>query len=392
MLLKVAIFGCRDGQYLYEQIKQAANAPYEAVCFSDNAEKYADFSVDDIPFVAAKELTTKYKNGEINAVIVTVRKGYSRFCIVRQLQKGGIDNIILLRPSVLTYRLPITFDNASPLFEKQWLNLTEKHKPIIHHLEINIADGCNLNCRGCLHFSNLYEKDEFPDGDELLESIAEIDKHCEIFQFRVLGGEPLLNPNLAPFLEKLRKVLPHADLAVISNGILIPKTDDSLFRVMRENYIGFNLTLYPPTLKMKEKIYGKLLEQKVAFGSHEARTDKFEKFMLSEPREQELPAARIPRVHEVCEPRGVLVVKGRCLYRCPVEAFIGRYYEKFSIPRTAPRGIDVYTERTDDEWQGLIDDLYTKPRPLCSYCSAESEFFEWSVGKPQKEDWLVSAK
>ena len=48
MLLKVAIFGCRDGQYLYEQIKQAANAPYEAVCFSDNAEKYADFSVDDI--------------------------------------------------------------------------------------------------------------------------------------------------------------------------------------------------------------------------------------------------------------------------------------------------------------------------------------------------------
>ena len=379
--MKIAIFGCRDGAYLNEQIKKNGQARYETICFCDNKAELHGSYIDNLSVLPFEELVQKYQSREIDAVIIAVRKGYSRFRIIEQLQNAGVTKIILVKPSVLTYRLPIVFDEKNPLYNLQWLDMQIVSKPIIHHLEANLADGCNLNCRGCLHFSNLYRKDEIPDSNELLDSIAEIAKHCEIFQFRVLGGEPLLNPDLEEFLIKLRKILPNADLAVISNGILIPKMPESLFKTMKENYIGFNLTLYSPTLKMKDRIYEVLDKSGVAYGSHEAKTDKFEKFLCLEPNDIDL------KPYEVCEPRGILVVKEKCLYRCPVEAYIDKYYERFNIDLKAPDGINIFEFKGD--WNRLVVDLYLRPRSLCNFCSTESSFYEWSNGKPEKDDWLV---
>ena len=278
-LTKVAIFGCRDGRYLYEQIKQSHDAGYEVKYFADNDVGFIGREICDILIVAAVELIDKYESGEIEAVIITVRKGYSRYCIVEQLRQYGIENIILMRPSPLTYSLPIVFDRKDSLYQRQWILLKEVTKPIIYHLEAHAADGCNLNCRGCLHFSNLYNRNEFPDLNKLLEDIEAVSRHCEIFQFRVLGGEPLLNPELPNFLSELRKLLPHTDIAVISNGILIPHIEEFLLDVMRENGIGFNLTLYPPTLRIKDRIYKTLEQAGVSYGSHETETNEFQKFI-----------------------------------------------------------------------------------------------------------------
>ena len=381
---KVAIIGGRDGGYVAEQISRVGNWRYEVACLADNDSTLWGKPVSGIPVCPVSEAIEQYHKGEIDCFLVAVRKGYSRFRIIEQLSDAGITKIMLIKPSVLTYRLPMVFEDEDPLYKLQWLNASTSKKPVIHHLEANLADGCNLNCRGCLHFSNLYGKDEFPDSAELLGTIAEIARHCEIFQFRVLGGEPLLNPDLEEFLRNLRKILPDTDLAVISNGILIPKMAESLFQAMRDNYIGFNLTLYPPTLNMKERIYATLDGAGVAYGSHEARTDKFEKFLRRQPGNTDSNS------YDTCVPRGILTVKGKCLYRCPVEAFIGRYYERFGIDLKAPDGIDVF--QFDGDWKQLVNDLYTKPRPLCKYCSAESELYEWSNGKPQKEDWLAPDK
>lgn len=380
--MRVGIFGCRDGAYLCEQIKKAEDSGYEAVCFCDNNVELHNTRIAGLPVVSAEELAERYHAGQLEAVIIAVRKGYSRFCIIEQLKEQGIEEIILMKPSPLTFHLPILFHKEEPGYARQWLKLSEVRKPLIHHLEINIADGCNLNCRGCLHFSNLFQKDEFPDAAELLAAIEQVARHCEIFQFRVLGGEPLLYPGLGEFLVQLRKILPDTDIAVISNGILIPKMPEELYQIMRENEIGFNLTLYLPTLKMKDRIYDTLKQHQVSYGSHEARTDRFEKFLMLEPAETE------ENVCESCYPRGILVIREGRLYRCPVEAYIYKYYEYFQINLKAPKGVKLFEEGQD--WEQLIYDLYTKPRPLCAYCSKRTESFAWGNGKAEQEDWLVS--
>lgn len=375
----VVIWGCRDGEYLYSEILNKASDKYNVVCFGDNNLKYNNIEILGKPVLNMRSIVDLYNNHMFDKVIVAVRKGYSRYCIIKQLKDNGIFEILLVKPFVLTYRQPIVFDEFEELYNMQWLDLKCVEKPIIHHLEINIADGCNLNCRGCLHFSNLYAKDEFPDQTILLNTIAKISQNAEIFQFRVLGGEPLLCDNLAEFLVSLRKLLPTTDLAVISNGILIPRYDEKLYHIMNENYIGFNLTLYEPTLKMKDKIYDTLKKHNVAYGSHESKCEKFEKFIRLIPGSS--------KAFETCEPRGILVVKDDKLYRCPIEAYIDKFYEKYDIDNKAPEGIDVLDGEL--EWDKLISDLYEKPRPLCTYCSEKSEFYEWSNGKPEMEDWIV---
>ncbi len=381
MSKNVAVVGYRDGRHVIEQIHRNTSSDYCVKCLADNDNSHWGEKINDVTVCSVDDAIEFYLDNKIDAFIIAVRKGYSRFCIIEQLKDAGVNDIVLIKPYVLTYRQDVVFDKGDYRYNLQWLVLDNNEKPIIHHLEANIADGCNLSCKGCLHFSNLYERDEFPDAEELLNSIAEIQKHCEIFQFRVLGGEPLLNPNLEGFLIRLRQILPNADLAVISNGILIPKVAESLLRVMRENYIGFNLSLYPPTLKMKDRIYKRLEDIGVAYGSHEVVTDKFERFIMLKP------SVGDNQAYKVCEPRGILVVKGNSIYRCPVEAYIDRYYEKYDIPMKAPDGINVFDKSV--YWRKLINDLYTKPRELCRYCSPKSDLFEWGNGEPKKDDWLV---
>ena len=152
--MKIAIVGCRDGEYLYDQMQKNASSRYEVVCFADNNVKLHNTEIAGKKVCSMAEMADRYTRNEIQQVIIAVRKGYSRFCIIEQLKKMGVHNILLLKPSPLTFRLPITFDETSQLYNKQWLDLAKSEKPIIHHLEVNVADGCNLNCRGCLHFSN----------------------------------------------------------------------------------------------------------------------------------------------------------------------------------------------------------------------------------------------
>lgn len=387
-MIKVVIWGCRDGEYLYQQMQESNACKYQVVAMADNASKYQETEIQGVPVINLDILSKKYQAGEVDKIIITVRKGYSRYCILKELQRSGIEitDIILMRPSPFIFKLPICFDEENEIYNKQWYFITEENKDtvIIHHLESNLADGCNLNYKGCLHFSNLYKRDDFPDEDAILEGIKSIAGHCEVFQFRILGGEPLLNKNLPNFIMRLREILPNTDIAIISNGILIPKTENVLFEVMKKCNVGFILTLYQPTLKMKDMIYNRLLENGVPYGSHEAKTELFEKFLLLEPESVD------KHPYKACEPRGILVLKEQFLYRCPVEAYIGKYCETYGVHMDIPDGIDVLD--TDIKWDNLIDKLYTEPRSLCKYCSNKSDFYEWGNSKAEKMDWIVENK
>lgn len=376
-----AIFGYKDGAYLGKQIGENPSAGFDVVYYVDNNKDIQGRKVDGIPVLSFEQLCSQVKKGEVDFVIVTVRKGFSRYKIVSQLEAAGITEIVLFRPSPLTYHLPIIFDRNDPNYSRQWLWLKNNKKPIVYHLETHAADGCNLNCKGCLHFSNLHGKEEFPDFDEVLTTVSIMNRNCEIFQFRVLGGEPLLNPELGEFLRELRIILPYSDLAVISNGILIPKMSESLLKLMSENQIGFNLTLYPPTIKMKEDIYRTLDNAGVSYGSHEAKTDRFERFMLLNPTDS------TDKAYEYCVPRGILTIKGKNLYRCPLEAYIDRFYSRYKIPITPPEGINLWEFNGD--WRKLVSDLYNYPNNLCKYCTRNAEYYEWSNGKPEQSDWIV---
>ena len=72
--MKVAIFGCRDGEYLYQQIEQNGKEKYQVCCFCDNAPEFLNTLIAGIPVSGFDTIVHKYRKREIEAIIVAVRK------------------------------------------------------------------------------------------------------------------------------------------------------------------------------------------------------------------------------------------------------------------------------------------------------------------------------
>ena len=90
---------------------------------------------------------------------------------------------------------------------------------MIPYFETHITEACNLKCRGCSHFS-VFAKPKHKDLDEFEREYKRLSEIEEVGIMRLMGGEPLLNPNFMEYLRIARKYFPDTYIALVTNGIL----------------------------------------------------------------------------------------------------------------------------------------------------------------------------
>lgn len=116
---------------------------------------------------------------------------------------------------------------------------------MIESLEYHITDHCNLNCAGCSHFSPLAEP-WFVDPEDFEKEWQEVaNSGLEIRRIRILGGEPLLHPELGFMLHCVRCLFPNSDINVVTNGILLGQRKDELLPIFVRNNISITVSCYP---------------------------------------------------------------------------------------------------------------------------------------------------
>ena len=83
-----------------------------------------------------------------------------------------------------------------------------RQPPHLHRLLFHVTDHCNLNCKGCTHFSNIAEK-SFADPEAYQRQMIRLTKvFSGITEIFLLGGEPLLHPRMASFIDITRESFP----------------------------------------------------------------------------------------------------------------------------------------------------------------------------------------
>ena len=102
----------------------------------------------------------------------------------------------------------------------------------IRKLEMYLTKGCNLKCHYCSHF-NPYRKGIVPTAT-LLENMETWSKKVSPKKFGLLGGEPLLHPELNSILRKAREHWSKARIILTTNGLLLPKRGTALLDVLLE--------------------------------------------------------------------------------------------------------------------------------------------------------------
>jgi Radical SAM superfamily/4Fe-4S single cluster domain len=96
-------------------------------------------------------------------------------------------------------------------------------------MEFNLVEGCNYSCSECSHFSpHLRAKRAV-----LQDFAADVNALKDVYRvrrFRFVGGEPLLHPEILSFVREVRASGITKTIEVVSNGSLLPRASDDLFR------------------------------------------------------------------------------------------------------------------------------------------------------------------
>jgi len=103
----------------------------------------------------------------------------------------------------------------------------------LHDLRISLIDQCNLRCNYCMP-AEVFGKDYAFLKKESLLNFEEIEMLVRVFarlgvsKIRLTGGEPLLRKGIDSLIGKIRSVPGIEDIALTTNGILLPQLAGAL--------------------------------------------------------------------------------------------------------------------------------------------------------------------
>jgi len=246
-------------------------------------------------------------------------------------------------------------------------------KPVLSRLEYHAAEHCNLNCKGCFHFSNLVSSDKFP---SITQFSADMSRLSELFGnigiISLMGGEPLLNPQLPQIIREARKTFPRAKINLRTNGILYQKIEGDLLESIISSDVLIQVSLYKPMAHKRDEL-------KHFFGAKKIR------HWISNPilhfgKYLNLKGSSTPkRSISQCHASRCTFLKDGYIARCPlpfnIEHFNSYFDQNISMKC---EWIHIYENNAD----GLaINKRLREPMESCRYCG-NMEWVGWEKNSP----------
>lgn len=114
---------------------------------------------------------------------------------------------------------------------------------LFDRLEFYITNVCNLTCNGCNRYNN-YKFSGFWPWEEAEPVLREWAKKIDVKHPVILGGEPLLHPDIVKWINGLREIFPnYSGVQVQSNGTRIDcvRGLEQALNPMHGNWLGISL-------------------------------------------------------------------------------------------------------------------------------------------------------
>jgi hypothetical protein len=119
-------------------------------------------------------------------------------------------------------------------------------------LELHAANACNLTCESCAHFSNSGHAGILSMKDAAHWMIP-WSVRLQPSMFRILGGEPTINPNLTELLYLSRNVWPKTPIALVTNGWFLHRHPE-LPKALKATGAMVSLTVHGDTEAYRAKL------------------------------------------------------------------------------------------------------------------------------------------
>lgn len=180
-------------------------------------------------------------------------------------------------------------------------------------IEINATRHCNLSCRGCSHSSPL-EEHFVLQPEEIASSLRKLSGFLRAETVRIVGGEPLLHPNLNLLLCAVGESGIAERVCLVTNGILLNQIDEEVLSCIDE----IQISLYPLSEQIIDRIYKNI--ERVSAICKKVKVLKYSSFreaITSDMTENQTLCKRIYETCQIAHYWRCLTVDQGFLYRCP---------------------------------------------------------------------------
>lgn len=320
---------------------------YEVCAYTDKAVSNLEKCIDGIPVWSIYKVAELYKKKEIDKVILS-------YDIPAPLMGQMVSEIVYLgidREDILVIK--------PEFFEDYDVDMICTYSDFrrLPYLEFHVADHCNLNCKGCSHFSPMVKGEKFPNFEDVEKDFIQLKKVVDyIDAIHILGGEPFLNKELGRYVEMCRRIYPYAKIEVVTNGLLLKQVKDELFDVLRRCDAGILISVYPVLLAQMDSILQYAQSKAVRVNCLQT-IQSFAYIFDSEGGH----ADKAKNINCPC----INLVDG-CLTPCPQIAYAKYFNEAFNENIDAEDGrINIYDESLT--YPALLKEL-RKVRNACDRC------------------------
>ena len=249
-------------------------------------------------------------------------------------------------------------------------------------VEMQVTQVCNLSCLGCSNYADLKHTGyvKWEDGRKEIESWLDV---MDIGDFGIMGGEPLINPELKSWIRGLRELLPTSTIRFSTNGELLDKHLDVLETAHEVGNFVFKITAHQHSERVEaviEKIFNMYKWEPVfEYGIYRFRTGNNLRFQVNRPQTflkyykndyaNMMPYTSDPKAaFDICmQQRCPLMFQGR-MYKCSTLGGLNQTLERFSItdPAWDPyRNYSIAPTSSFTEIDAFLRN-YGKPHQVCA--------------------------
>jgi len=380
---RLALYGAGRKSIEVERIVRALNKNVEMKYLIENKvfDKIGTKvkSLDEnkmLDVISVEYFVRLYHNNEIDGIIIP--SGYHLFDIneiCQIMDKHGIteENIYSVPYNTVMASKETITNKYGGL-----MKLSELRQ--LYHLDIHLLDHCNLKCKACSHFSPLVKREVMVSVEDYRHNIKRLHQLMpNIVDLALLGGEPLLHPNLKELIHITREYYPFARIVLVTNGILLEQMPLSLMETIQRCNILISISLYPPMYHKIDDFLVYLKKNHLLYKI--TKIEQFERKLFQKPCMDGF------KMTQYCG--HLMCLRGNRIGRCITALFADYYNEAFDEKLPSDRGICI-----DDDITGLeLLERLNRPLELCNQCCARDHYYEeWDYAgeNPKPTDWFLS--
>lgn len=365
----VVIVGAGDaGKYLYRVLRM--DCPGKGILICDNARKKQG-KADGYEVVSVEKAASSFPQA-LYLLTSRIHEGTMRV----QLRNLGIAEADIY---------PGMTDGVQEYLEEKREGV--KFQPLEKlQFEVDITAHCNLNCRCCSQFSCIADE-EYLALESMEQDFNRLGElfHGEAGRIYLIGGEPLLHPQLNECMDIARKYFPIGTISIFTNGLLLLKQDEGFWSKCREREISIIVTKYPIPLD-HSKIVEKAKEEQVGFEFFGTSEDF--KYMTNLGLDLEGKQDVLRSFVHCVESNNCVKLRGGKLYTCTRPAAIYKFNQFFgkSLEVSDKDYIDIYQAKDHTE---ILEKL-ASPIPFCRYCNVlgERKAMRWGQTDRRIDEWM----